>query len=164
VGLCRAQPRDRLHRLYVIEGDAPDRLEYAPGADAVRTTLAERLGRSTAQRLASDQTPAPAELVQAAKQLAEAERAWTAAQARRTQLERERPAWFRPGARSGHAKALAGARETVDAAGERLGGVRERHAKLLAAQRERHAARLAEERVVRLRPERGRDVGRGFGR
>jgi hypothetical protein len=152
------------NRLYVIEGDAPERLEFAPGADAVRTTLAERFGRSTAQRLASDQAPAPAELVRAATELAEAERAWMAAEARRSQLERERPAWFRPAARSAHSEALAGASETADAAAERLGGVRERHAKLLAARRERHAARLAEERLVRLRRERGRDLGREFGR
>src|SRR5262249_14263390 len=48
------------NRLYVIEGEAPERLEYAPGSPRTadpRAALVAGLGRSDAQRLAVDSAP-----------------------------------------------------------------------------------------------------------
>ncbi len=98
------------NRLYVVAGDAPERLEYAPGAPPsrdARAALVAGLGRSDAQRMASDHAPASADLIRAAKELAEVERARSDAVAERWRLERQRVPWFRPAARREHA---AGAR------------------------------------------------------
>lgn len=92
------------NRLYVIEGEAPERLEYAPGAppkSMPRATLAEGLARSGAQRFAIDAAPA-AELNRAAEALAQAQRERDAADSAWRRLASERPPWYRQGARRAH--------------------------------------------------------------
>ena len=143
------------NRLYVIEGDPSDRLEYAPGspqpADA-RAALVAGLGRSDAQQLAVDAVPA-AELVQAAAALADAQQARDAAEAASRRLERREPPWYRRRARREHAAALDAARNTLRHATSTLELCRASHRQLL-AQPERD-----ESIVHRLRAGRSRSFG-----
>lgn len=122
------------NHLYVIEGEAPDRLEYAPGSPRhsdPRAALVAGLGRSDAQRLAADSAPAP-ELVKAAAAVAEAQRARDAAEAAWRRLGRREPPWYRPRARREHADALDAARDTLRDATSTLERRRARHRDLAA--------------------------------
>jgi ATP-dependent exoDNAse (exonuclease V) alpha subunit len=146
------------NRLYVIEGDPAERLEYAPGAEASKGLVAW-LQRSEAQRMASDHAASHERLGRIARQLADVERERTETLAAQRRLERARPGWFRPAARREHADALAGAREELRDLLERAAGLRTRQAELLAAERPN-----APLRVERLRPQRERIISRELGR
>jgi ATP-dependent exoDNAse (exonuclease V) alpha subunit len=144
------------NRAYVVEGDAPERVEFAPGASARRdakVTLVAGLARSEAQRLATDHEPASRELLRAAKAVADAERERTDALAAQRKLQRERPPWYRRAARREHEQSLVAAGETSRLAALRADQLREHQKQLLVA--------LPERRVIveRLRsPERA--IGR----
>ena len=121
-----------------------------PSRDA-RAALVAGLGRSGAQRLATDHAPAAAELIRVVKELAEAERARSDATAEQWRLGRQRPRWFRPAARREHAEALVRARAATDELTARAARLRDRQAALLEADRERVAPR---------RVQRARSIGR----
>jgi ATP-dependent exoDNAse (exonuclease V) alpha subunit len=126
----------RSNRLHVLEGDARERLEYAPGRDR-SAGLVERLMRSEAQRLATDHERDRQQLAWIARELADAERARSDALAARRRLARTNPPWYRSAARREHADASAAASEALALATERVDALRERQAAELQAERAR---------------------------
>jgi conjugative relaxase-like TrwC/TraI family protein len=140
------------NRLYVLEGAAPERLEYAPG-DERQTGLVARLMRSEAQELASDHAIDRQDLARVARDLADAERDRGAAVTALRRMERERPRWYRPADRRQRARALNSAREETGRSTRRVQELRERQTEMLGANG------LATTNVERLRP-RVRAIGR----
>jgi ATP-dependent exoDNAse (exonuclease V) alpha subunit len=122
------------NRLYVLEGHAGERAEYAPGADR-SVSLVQRLVRSEAQRMASDHSRDEHRFGAVARALADAERARGDALAAERRLERATPRWYRPAARREHADALAEARQASEAAVRRVEALRERQSGLLETER-----------------------------
>ena len=133
------------NRLYVLEGAAPERLEYAPGSER-RTGLVARLMRTEAQELATDHATDRQPLARVARDLADAERDHGDAVSALRRLERERPRWYRPAERREHAGALADAREETDRLTHRVAELRERQLEMNAADRPRTVG------VERLQP------------
>jgi hypothetical protein len=140
------------NRLYVLEGAAPERLEYAPGTER-RTGLAARLMRSEAQELATDHATDRQPQARVARDLADAQRERGAAVAALRVLERERPRWYRPAGRRERASALASAREELNRSSQRVEQLRDRQLEMLRADRSRTIG------VERLRPQ-ARALGR----
>ena len=96
------------NRIYAIAPAATERDEFAPATrerrDA-RAVLVQGLQRSNAQTLATDATVAS--MIEVTQQHRALEGTLSQLRAERRRLERERPAWYRPGARSQHVAALA---------------------------------------------------------
>ena len=147
------------NRLYALRPAAAERAEYAPatGRDRdARAALVDGLGRSRAQTLATD-TPEPsgvaAELATVVQERQRLERIHARAQDTCRRLERDHPAWFRPGARKRHLAAVDRAATAEQKAERQLGRV--------AAREDGIRERLAQERAARVR-ERGREPERPF--
>jgi hypothetical protein len=140
------------NRLYVLEGAAPERLEYAPGSERPAGLVA-RLMRSEAQELATDQGTDRQQLARVARALADAERERSHAVNAERHLDSARPRWHRPAERRQHASALTDAREASALTTKRVEELRARQAELLRAARSRTVD------IERLRPH-TRAIGR----
>jgi hypothetical protein len=150
------------NRLYLLNSPDSERDEYSPrgpGRPAPLRELVETLRRSRAQTLATDAIDIPAELERVGELRAEQMHEDAAAADARSALERERPSWFRAGARAQHATRLDHARTVEVGAIERLARLDERVQELRARQASEER-RLTPE-IVRLP---ARRLGRGLER
>ena len=119
------------NRLYVLEGAAPERLEYAPRdrapdgpRRAARCDPRRRSWRPITRRNGSISRASR-------RDLADAERDRGAAVSALRRLERERPRWYRPADRREHAGALADARaKETDRLTQRVAELRERQTEM----------------------------------
>jgi hypothetical protein len=151
------------NRLYALAPATNERDEFAPATrerrDA-RDALVEGLERTRAQTLATDATVSS--MIEVTQQRRALEGTLAQVRAERRMLERERPAWYGPGARSRHVAALA----DVDA---RLRCVQGEIAGLVGRQEAlRDQARREAAFIRHLEPERSftreRDLGIDLGR
>ena len=150
------------NRLYLLDSPESERDEYSPrgpGRPAPLGELVETLRRSRAQTLATDAIDIPAELERLGELRAEQVHEHAAAAESRSALERERPSWFRAGARARHTTMLDQARTAEVEAIERLEHLDER-VQALRARQASEERRLTPE-IVRLP---ARRLGRGLER
>jgi conjugative relaxase-like TrwC/TraI family protein len=136
------------NRLYLLDGPASDRDEYAregaAGPDPLRA-LVDTLRRSRAQTLATD---TPGELASLEQRRAELVHERDAAARSRAGFAREHPPWFRPSARARRADGLERATALEERAAERLDAL-ERRAEVLRQEQEPDVARLRARRLGR---------------